>query len=235
MVPINQTVPEPDRSLIHPPPPMTEAEWSQNDNSEMMLEFVRTKATKRKLRLFAAACFRRFARLLPDSRQQMAIEMLENAAEEIELDRRIVYGVRQALPSSDDSFGGKCIGMDDPYIVALMLYRELVSSSTAHHATFAARGLADYVGERREQSRLIRCIFGPLPFRTISLAPALRTATVVSLAQTIYNDNAFERLPILADALEATGCGDADILDHCRQPKSHVRGCWAVDLILGNA
>ncbi len=48
------------------------------------------------------------------------------------------------------------------------------------------------------------------------------------------NDHrAFDRLPILADALEEAGCRDADILGHCREPGEHVRGCWVVDLVLG--
>ena len=41
--------------------------------------------------------------------------------------------------------------------------------------------------------------------------------------------------PILADALEDAGCDDADILDHLRGTGPHVRGCWAVDLVLGKA
>ncbi len=28
------------------------------------------------------------------------------------------------------------------------------------------------------------------------------------------------------------GCDNADILNHCRQPGVHVRGCWILDLIL---
>jgi hypothetical protein len=58
-------------------------------------------------------------------------------------------------------------------------------------------------------------------------------STVVSLAQPIYDELAFDRLPILADALEDAGSTNADILNHCRQPGEHVRGCWALDLILG--
>ena len=41
------------------------------------------------------------------------------------------------------------------------------------------------------------------------------------------------RLAILADALEEAGCTNADILNHCRVPGVHVRGCWAVNLLLG--
>ena len=57
--------------------------------------------------------------------------------------------------------------------------------------------------------------------------------TVVQLAQAIYDDRAFDRIPILADALEEAGCTEAAILGHCRQPGEHVRGCWVVDLLLG--
>src|SRR5439155_24569283 len=57
--------------------------------------------------------------------------------------------------------------------------------------------------------------------------------TVVKLAQGIYDDRAFARLPILADALEEAGCMDTEILDHCRRAREHVRGCWVLDLLLG--
>jgi hypothetical protein len=40
-------------------------------------------------------------------------------------------------------------------------------------------------------------------------------------------------MPILADAMEDAGCTDADILDHLRGPGPHVRGCWVLDLLLG--
>jgi hypothetical protein len=56
---------------------------------------------------------------------------------------------------------------------------------------------------------------------------------VVRLAKSIYNDRTFDHLPLLADALEAAGCTNADILSHCRGPDPHVRGCWVVDAIFG--
>jgi hypothetical protein len=38
---------------------------------------------------------------------------------------------------------------------------------------------------------------------------------------------------VLADALEEAGCDERAVLDHCRGPGPHVRGCWALDLVLG--
>ena len=70
-------------------------------------------------------------------------------------------------------------------------------------------------------------------FRLFKLNPAWRTSDVVALARGIYADRAFDRMPILGDALEDAGCADTAILDHCRDGATHARGCWLVDLILG--
>ena len=52
-------------------------------------------------------------------------------------------------------------------------------------------------------------------------------ATVHALARGIYEERAFDRMPILADALMDAGCDDEGILGHCRRQGSvHVRGCW---------
>jgi hypothetical protein len=58
---------------------------------------------------------------------------------------------------------------------------------------------------------------------------------IPKLAEAIYEERAFDRMPILADALEEAGCADADVLRHCRDPGPHVRGCWVLDLILDKA
>jgi hypothetical protein len=41
-----------------------------------------------------------------------------------------------------------------------------------------------------------------------------------------------DRLAVLADALEDAGCTDAEVTEHLRSPGPHVRGCWALDLVL---
>ena len=78
----------------------------------------------------------------------------------------------------------------------------------------------------------------PNEFHSVTSDPSWLTwkdCTIRKLAQYIYRDRAFDRLLILADALEDAGCDNADILAHCRGPGPHVRGCWVVDLLLGKS
>lgn len=71
------------------------------------------------------------------------------------------------------------------------------------------------------------------PFRKAKLDPAWLTSDVCALARGIYDEKAFDRMPILADALQDAGCENDDVLSHCRDAKqTHVRGCWVVDLLL---
>jgi hypothetical protein len=83
----------------------------------------------------------------------------------------------------------------------------------------------------REQIELICDIFGN-PFHPVAFAPEWRTDTAVALAQGMYDARGFSAMPILADALHDAGCDSAEILDHCRGPGPHVRGCFVVDLVL---
>jgi hypothetical protein len=71
---------------------------------------------------------------------------------------------------------------------------------------------------------------------------AWNDATIPRIAQAIYDgrrarsglfDN--QRMGVLADALEDAGCANTDILNHCRLPGEHFRGCWVVDALLGKA
>jgi hypothetical protein len=70
------------------------------------------------------------------------------------------------------------------------------------------------------------------PFRSVMFEPAWRSTTVVALARGIVTDAAFDRIPILADALEDEGCRDRVLLDHARGPGPHAAGCWVLDVVL---
>ncbi|MGL6096772.1 MAG: hypothetical protein ACRC7O_13370 [Fimbriiglobus sp.] len=95
-----------------------------------------------------------------------------------------------------------------------------------------ARSCENPQTERCQQAILIRCIVGN-PFRPVTFAPEWRSPTAVALADTIYAERAFDRLPVPADALEEAGCDSPDVLSHCRSPGPHARGCWVVDGVLG--
>ncbi|VTR98013.1 Uncharacterized protein (Fragment) OS=uncultured bacterium PE=4 SV=1 [Gemmata massiliana] len=73
------------------------------------------------------------------------------------------------------------------------------------------------------------------PFRPVTFDSSWLTSTVSALAAGIYTESAFDRLPILADALQDAGCDNEDILTHFRSDGPHVKGCWALDLVLGKA
>ena len=88
--------------------------------------------------------------------------------------------------------------------------------------------------ERASQAALVRDIFGD-PFPPPAFDPAWRTPDVDALAADIYEDRGFDRMPILADALEEAGCSNLAIMGHCRGPGPHARGCWVLDTAVGKA
>lgn len=81
-------------------------------------------------------------------------------------------------------------------------------------------------------STCLRDIFGN-PFYPMTNDPAWLSPAVKQLAESFYTDRTFDRLQILADALKSAGCDNEAILNHLRPLGVHVRGCWALDLLLG--
>jgi hypothetical protein len=92
--------------------------------------------------------------------------------------------------------------------------------------------------ERKQLARVLREIVGNA-FTAPRFEPAWRTDTVLALAKGIFEERAFDRMPILADALLDADCDEEAMLRHCRgtevgvkeQPQ-HIRGCWVIELIL---
>jgi hypothetical protein len=72
-----------------------------------------------------------------------------------------------------------------------------------------------------------------LPPPEVPFDPAWRTEAVVALAEGIEAEHHYDRMPILADALEEAGCDLPALLDHCRRCDAHHRGCWAMRAVLG--
>ena|SRR5579872_1653038 len=217
---------------------MTETEWLTCTDPTPMLEFLRGKATDRKLRLLACACCRRIWHRFRDQRSRQAVEIAEQYADEPNS-----HELRSAL--SQASVAALSV-MSDSHLDE----SDRVSGYAAHHAAypsdpnqfagFAWHAVALAISPsnrmmRAAASKLCRDIFGN-PFRPVSIASCWVTwngGTVAKLAAGVYEQRKFEDLPILADALEDSGCADASLLEHLRGPGPHVRGCWAIDLLLG--
>lgn len=100
---------------------------------------------------------------------------------------------------------------------------------------FAVRMLAgDSGGETAALAALVRCVYGD-PLTPLPLDPAWRTDAAVGIAAKVYDSREFGNLPVLADALQDAGCELPAVLDHCRLPGPHARGCWVIDWVLGHA
>jgi hypothetical protein len=88
--------------------------------------------------------------------------------------------------------------------------------------------------ERTRNTDLLRDIVGN-PFQPSTVDPswlAWNDRCIERMAQGIYEEQAYDRLPILHDALLDAGCDNERMLEHCRTAEGHVRGCWVIDLLL---
>lgn len=230
---------------------MTEAEWLSCTDPKPMLEFLRGKASERKLRLFACACGRRVWHLLADARSRRALEVAERfadgqaGAEDLRLAVIGAENVADALLGSATTAGDQAQASAAHAAFSATLSAEVAAdyaaanaASAAYHAASAAAAPSAARArevERAHQADLLREIFGD-PARPPHVLPAWlawNDSTIPKLAQAVYEERAFDRLPILGDALEEAGCADKAILDHCRQPGEPVRGCWVIDLLTG--
>ena len=211
---------------------MDEAEWLACKDPTPMLGFLCGRASERKLRLFACACCRKVWHHMTSDRSRHAVGAAERFADG-ECDTVVLQRAQRAANAVCNSYryrDGDVAWSQAPAAssAALVDARTAAVRSSSEIRWPAGKGSTGQV-------RLLRDIIGN-PFRPIPVDLswlAWNDGTVVRLAQAIYDERAFDRLPVLADALEEAGCHDADILAHCRQPGEHVRGCWVVDPILG--
>jgi hypothetical protein len=194
-----------------------------------MLDFVMENASSRKLRLFACAYCRRVAHLFPSSRGMEAIEAAEAFADGLVSAEDLRYARNAAWLSRDDA-------REEHHDLAAVAATHVAEPEPrvrgCVHAASAAliEGFADDARERGEQSRLLRCIFGPHPGQPLHFDRSRLTDEARTLAQRIYETKAFEAMPELAHAL-ATADPPA-LLAHCQDRGPHVRGCWVIDTIL---
>ena len=226
---------------------MTEAEWLGLEQPFELLDALvastEHRPSDRKLILFACALCRSFQLLLPEPRALEWVEVIEEFADgrtsarnlaSVNRAIRSANAVHQPLPNRAKNAARSALGF---------LSAPSGSYVDSDHGAFWVLDVLDLHGPRQERKAIRRWqeekvlqigrdVFGN-PFRPVAFSPPWRTAVVTALADAAYTERVFDRLPIIADALEDAGCTDRDILDHCRQPGVHVRGCWVVDLVLG--
>jgi hypothetical protein len=214
---------------------MTEADWLACNDPTPMLAYLRGTASYRKRLLFGVACCRRVWHQLQDARSHRVIEVAErfvdgsSTEEEMEAARSDAALVFQKRDYERMSWAASLAAM------AAWLASYGSPRATARAAAASQTWTQGHESEEGPQCDLIREVFGN-PFRPVTFDPAWLSwhdGAIPKLAQAIYCERGFERLPDLGRALEDAGCTDSDILNHCRQPGVHVRGCWVVDLLLG--
>jgi hypothetical protein len=210
---------------------MTEGEFNRCTDPETMLAFLQAgrAGRRRKLWLFACACCRHaWLSSGGKGRGCPSVDVAERFADGRANQEELWAGFSRA--------DGARVWGDRPGQAAYAYV-----TGDVDVAVRTATGLLGPRPEVQAAGRalyawLLRDVFGPLPFRPVAPDPAWlawRGGTVPRLARAAYDDRAFDRLPVLADALEEAGCDDADILGHLRGPGPHARGCWVVDALLG--
>jgi len=239
---------------------VTEAEWLACKEAGELLRFLRDHeaASDRKLRLFGCACCPLVWWLVPDDRAKRGIESSEGWAD-VEPKKKDEEAAREFDDVGGESLGAggdlalmavQCVvgtlrtisSAIGPVTPATRLAPKWVARQLARLGRRAA-GQSDPAQDEvihADQLHLIHVIVGN-PFRRADLNPFWRTPEVSALALAAYDERFLPsghrdpaRLAVLSDALEEAGCADADVLAHLRSPGPHVRGCWALDLVLGN-
>ncbi|HEY1187517.1 MAG TPA: hypothetical protein VGE74_07650 [Gemmata sp.] len=226
---------------------MTEAEWlkDQFPHARALLEFLGAEASPRKLRYFLVACAKR---VLPADADTVTVEALATAEQFADgaVPKSALKRAREAVTATHPARAKRWPALYSGHIRSVPAWhanreqivrgaREgawcAVWSSTRLHANGWDRLDREYVA----QSALLRDIFGN-PFRVPVFAPEWRTGTATAIAAQMYKSRDFGAMPILADALQDAGCDSEDVLNHCRDTSQvHVRGCWVVDLVLGQS
>jgi hypothetical protein len=214
---------------------VTEAEWLATQDPKLLLGFVRRNGSERKLRLFAVACCRSIWQEMPEECCRQAAEVGEQYADGLATveKRHTAWEAIQLLKE-------KAVAEDDFEWAVHLRDAEGPVYDSMRRGWFYTPDMADQL-----KVAFVRDIFGN-PFRpSPPLPPAVlawNDRTVPRLAQAIYEERKMPegtldtaRLAILADALLDAGCEDESLVQHCRSPGPHVRGCWAVDLLLGKS
>jgi hypothetical protein len=207
---------------------MTEADWSACVDPDGMLEYLRGKASDRKLRLFACACCRRVGHLPWDEASRKAVAMSEQYADGLVSKGKLAAAAKAVRNTVLDALHASCGGVAR---IAAGPEAFGAAKNTARNAAWALAKQAGnplWLAERQGQAELLREIIGN-PFRMPSL-PVMWPPKVSILARAAYAGE--DQTEALRDALSAAGM--AEWAAHFRQP-THPKGCWVIDVILAKS
>jgi hypothetical protein len=214
---------------------VTEADWLACTDPLLMLDELGRQVSRRKARLILCAWAGQSWRLM-DERSRAAVDVAERFADGLADTSELIDAQNgaQEVWRGIEVVRRKSSRGEWGAMKAAAVARDAASPSLDLRALKGwARG--GNGAAKVYRSDRLRCLFAN-PFRSVRLDPAWlawNESTVRQLAEAVYAERAFDRLPVLADALEDAGCSDAELLGHLRSGGEHVRGCWSVDLILG--
>ena len=211
---------------------MTEQEWLACSDPAPMFRLVEEWANDRKLRLFAVACCRSIWHLITYEQARAMVAAAERYADRPGKELELWSYPGNFPPDHWPGDPAHLAARETSFVHARVGSRR--ARAFAVDAVRASGGATERTDEWRRQCRLIRCVFGEC-FCRGDIDPAWVTPTIKKMAELAYEERRFDDLPILGDALEDAGCDNADILNHCRQPGEHGRGCWVVDLLTGRS
>jgi hypothetical protein len=233
---------------------MSEKRWLEGLDPDPMLDFLGDKISQRKLRLLACAACRYVWPHLVDERSRNAVEVAEHFADGLASVDELKKAYEQACraygdldPTSGTDVCRAAAAVHNACwfedfldtakrslgcAVDVAMWQAALDVDTGKMAHAPDWELLVEKREKGKMARLVREVFGN-PFKPVAIEPSWQTSSVTALAQSIYDDRAFDRLPELAGCLELGGCDCKILLDHCRDHRLHYRGCWVVDLVLG--
>jgi hypothetical protein len=209
---------------------LDEARWlSSREAWKMISSLLHKPTSERKYRLMALAFAQPWRAKMVDERSCRAIDTAERFADGLATVPELEAAKLSAWRAWEECPGGDRERVRAAWVAGCCAWK------SARRAAIRLALPGRENPEAEGQARLVRDIIGN-PFQTVAVAEswlAWSDREVWKLAQGIYEERAFDRLPVLADALEEAGCDNGEILSHCREPGQHMRGCWVVDLLIG--
>jgi len=188
-----------------------------------LTDLLEKEGNARKKQLFTIACAQRVIHQLPERAKNVlntAYRLADRLASQRQMNKAYDY-VRQ--------FERNCQLYSSKYFAARCLMQIIIIEANTEVCAVNYVLLATDNAEKEKQYHwtIFHDIFDPVP-HNIPTNPL-----IINLAQIMYETNDFTDMPILHDMLLELNAND-HILDHLKT-KTHIRGCWIIDTILGKS